>query len=136
MTEPLPDDDLWALIAPVIPVNGRRFHNPGRKRVPDRACLTDIVFGVPAGSPWEYLLQEMGCGSGMNCSRSLAEWQAAGVWQQVHAVLLARLNAAGRIDCNRAVGGGTGPAPTPRIAASPAPNTMSSRTARARRWSR
>ena len=103
MAKPLLDDGLWAVIEPVIPVKQRRFRHPGRKRVPDRACLTGIVFVLFTGIPWEYLPQELGCGSGMTCWRRLAEWQTAGVWQRVHEILLASLNAAGRIDWSRAI---------------------------------
>ena len=55
------------------------------------------------GIPWEYLPQEMGCGSGVTCWRRLREWQQAGVWQLLHEVLLAKLNEADLIDWSRAV---------------------------------
>jgi len=41
---------------------------------------------------------EMGCGSRMTCWRRLQDWQAAGVWDQLHRLLLAKLQAADRID--------------------------------------
>jgi len=41
---------------------------------------------------------EMGCGSSMSCGRRPPDWQAAGVWDRLLAVLLARLRAAGQID--------------------------------------
>ncbi|MGF6292588.1 hypothetical protein QFZ98_004449 [Paraburkholderia youngii] len=37
-----------------------------------------------------YCHREMGCGSGMSCWRRLRDWQAAGVWEHLHEVLLAR----------------------------------------------
>ena len=37
----------------------------------------------------------------MTCWRRLREWQQAGVWQQLHELLLARLNEADRIDWSR-----------------------------------
>lgn len=40
MAKPLLDDALWAIIEPFIPLRPRRFRYPGRKRVPDGACLT------------------------------------------------------------------------------------------------
>jgi transposase len=120
----------------LIPQKPRRFRYPGRKRVPDRKALTGIVFVLKTGIQWEDLPQEMGCGSGMTCWRRLREWQAAGVWQRLHALLLARLQAADRIDWSRAVAdsaslralaGGKKGAPIPRIGAKLAANTMSSR---------
>jgi len=134
MAKPLLDDGLWAIIEPAIPRKVRRFRSPGRKRVPDRACLTGILFVLLTGIQWERLPQEMGCGCGMTCWRRLAEWQAAGVWQQIHEVLLAKLNNAEQIDWSRAVvdsssiravGGAPRPARTPPTAANPAPSTTS-----------
>lgn len=125
MAKPLIDDDLWALIEPLIPVKPRRYRYPGRKPLPPRQALTGIVFVLKTGIPWEDLPQEMGCGSGMSCWRYLRDWQAQGVWQRLHEVLLARLQGAHCIDWSRAVidassvravGGGakTGPNPTDR----------------------
>jgi transposase len=39
----------------------------------------------------------------MTCWRRLRDWQAAGVWDQLHALLLAELHAAGQIDWARVV---------------------------------
>ena len=94
-----------------------------RRRIPDRQVLTGILFVLQTGIPWEYLPQEMGCGSGMTCWRRLHEWQQAGVWERLHEVLL-KLHRAELIDWSRAaidsshvraVGGAkTGPSPVDR----------------------
>ena len=134
MAKPLLDDTLWAIIEPVLPKTVRRFKHPGRKRVPDRACLTGVLFVLLTGIQWEMLPQEMGCGCGMTCWRRLDEWNRAGVWQKVHEILLAKLNSAEQIDWSRAVvdsssvravGGARGRVPTRQIAANPAANTTS-----------
>lgn len=144
MAKPLVDDRLWALIQPHLPVKPRRTRNPGRKPVPDRACLTGILFVLTTGIQWELLPQEMGCGCGMTCWRRLRDWQAAGVWQKVHEVLLAHLNAADLIDWSRAVvdsgtvravGGANTPARTRQTAENRARNTTSLQRQAARRWS-
>src|SRR5215217_41577 len=103
MAKPLVSDALWAVVAPLLPRHRpKNPRKPGRPRVPDRACLTGIVFVLKTGIQWEYLPQEMGCGSGMTCWRRLRAWQRAGVWQGLHRVLLQRLADAGRIDWSRA----------------------------------
>jgi transposase len=101
MAKPLVSDDLWAIVAPLLPTEPP---NPrgGRPRVPDRACLAGIIFVLKAGIPWEMLPPELGCGSGVTCWRRLRDWQAAGVWERLHHVLLDRLGEAGRIDWSRA----------------------------------
>jgi transposase len=126
MAKPLLPDELWNRIEPLLPPpKPRRFRYPGRKRVDDRKALTGILFVLKTGICWEDLPQELGCGSGMTCWRRLRDWQDAGVWQALHELLLAELNADDRIDWSRAavdsssvraLGGGekTGPNPTDR----------------------
>ena len=130
MAKPLVSDELWAIVAPLLPAEPPKPKG-GRPRVPDRACLTGILFVLKTGIQWELLPQEMGCGSGMTCWRRLRDWQAAGVWDTLHRTLLDRLGEAGQIDWSRvaldsasipAKRGATSPGPTRRIGANPAPN--------------
>jgi transposase len=132
MASPLVPDELWEVVEPLIPKVERRYRYPGRKRVPDRQVLTGILFVLKTGIPWESLPQEMGCGSGVTCWRRLREWQEQGVWQKLHEVLLAKLNAAGEIDWRRAAvdsshvrafGGARPPARVRWTAESAAPST-------------
>lgn len=102
MAKPIVSDELWEIVEPLIPKVERRYRYPGRKRIPDRKALTGILYVLKSGIPWEELPQEMGCGSGVTCWRRLKEWQDQGVWQRLHEVLLAKLNAAGEIDWQRA----------------------------------
>jgi transposase len=97
------DDRLWEIIEALLPRHKRRFRYPGRKRTDDRRCLTGILFVLRTGIPWEYLPLEMGCGSGVTCWRRLRDWQEAGVWHELHRVLLEHLNQAAAIDWERAV---------------------------------
>jgi transposase len=101
MAKPLVSDDLWGVIAPLLPVRPARPKG-GRPPVDDRAALTGILFVLRSGIPWEMLPQEMGCGSGMTCWRRLRDWQKAGVWLKLHHVLLDRLGRANAIDWSRA----------------------------------
>lgn len=125
MAKPILDEELWKLIESVLPQpKPRRFRYPGRKPVEPRQALTGILFVLRTGIQWEDLPLEMGCGSGITCWRRLRDWQAAGVWQHLHEVLLAKLQEGDRIDWSRAVVdsssvravfGGRKPARTPRI---------------------
>jgi transposase len=101
MAKPLVSDELWALVAPLLPPEPPKPKG-GRPRVPDRAALTGIIFVLKSGIPWEMLPQELGCGSGMTCWRRLRDWQEAGVWDRLHHALLDRLGEAGQIDWSRA----------------------------------
>src|SRR3954452_6561870 len=96
-------DELWLRIEPLLPKIERRFRYPRRKRLPDRQALQGILFVLCTGTPWMHLPQELGFGSGYTCWRRLDQWQRAGVWNKLHALLLTRLRAAGEIEWSRAV---------------------------------
>ncbi len=96
-------DGLWELIEPLLPVRTRRFRYPGRKRIDDREALAGILFVLYTGIAWRHLPLELGYGSGSTCRRRLDEWQDAGVWDRLHALLLAKLHRAGEIEWARAV---------------------------------
>jgi transposase len=102
MAKSLVPDTLWEFIAPLFPPEPPKPQG-GRPRIPDRAALTGILFVLKSGIPWELLPQEMGCGSGMTCWRRLRDWHHAGVWHQLHALLLAKLREADQLDWGRAV---------------------------------
>jgi transposase len=115
---------LWELIEPLLPIPPSR-PNGGRPRVSDRAYLTGILFVLRSGIPWQMMIQELGCGSGMTCWRRLRDWQAEGVWDLMHFALLNWLSREGNIDWSRAIvdscsvravcgGMQTGPNPTDR----------------------
>src|SRR4051794_7072508 len=90
MAKPLLSDELWEVIAPLLP------HGPPAPRadpppVPNRNALTGILFVLKTGIPWEDLPCEMNCGCGMTCWRRPRDWQADGTWLKIHKVLLDRL---------------------------------------------
>ncbi|WP_367190246.1 IS5 family transposase [Burkholderia sp. Ed8] len=126
MEAPIIDDELWILIEPLLPpAKLRAKSDPGRPRVSDRAALNGILFVFKTGIRWNHLPTRLGFGSGATCWRRLSGWQKAGVWDQLHELLLDKLRATGQIDLSyaavdsssvRAVGAGgkTGPNPTDR----------------------
>ncbi|MDQ1902706.1 IS5 family transposase [Paracoccus sp. WLY502] len=124
MSAMLVSDGLWAVIEPLLPSTSRSAKG-GRPRVCDRAALAGIMFVLQSGIPWRMLPAELGCGSGVTCWRRLRDWQLAGVWDQLHQVLLRQLHRAGHLDWTRACmdsasiaakkgGEVTGPNPTNR----------------------
>lgn len=134
-------DELWSLIAPLLPKPGPKLVE-GRPRVPDRQAFCGILFVLHTGIQWEYLPQELGFGSGMTCWRRLAAWNEAGVWDQLHAVLLKELRSKNQLDWSRAVidsshvrAARRGPKAVPvrSTAHDRAASTMSSQTGRASR---
>jgi transposase len=96
-------DAFWSRVVQVLPRPQRRFRYPGRKRLDDRAALQGILFVLHTGIAWRHLPLELGFGSGSTCYRRMVEWQQAGVWEKLHALLLAELRAADQIEWSRAV---------------------------------
>jgi transposase len=124
------DDALWAVAEPLLPPTrppGTRGHPP----VPNRVALAGIIFVLKTGIPWEHFPQELGC-CGMTLWNRLRDWQATGVWDRLHHVLLDKLGEADQIDWGRASadgarvpakGGAPGPGRTRWTGASPARTT-------------
>jgi transposase len=119
-------DTLWERVQPLLPPPPpRRFRFPGRKPIDYRKILTGILFVLKTGIAWDDLPPELGCGCGKTCHHYLRAWHQAGVWRQLHALVLAELNSADQIDWERALidasfakapegGEDTGPNPTDR----------------------
>ena len=119
-------DALWERIRPLLPPHpARRFRYPGRKPLDDRMVLTGILFVLKTGIAWDDLPAELGWGCGKTCRQQLRFWHNSGVWLKLHALLLAELNGADKIDWERALidasfakapegGEKTGPNPTDR----------------------
>ncbi|WP_425385660.1 transposase [Streptomyces marokkonensis] len=84
------DDDLWALIEPLLPPWPEK--SPGPRPVADRLCLQGILYVLHNDTAWQLLPLELGFGSGQTCWRRLERWQQAGVFDQLHRILLAELN--------------------------------------------
>ncbi|MFD9356053.1 IS5 family transposase [Streptomyces sp. NPDC060031] len=111
------------MIEPLLPPWPER--SPGPRPVPDRVCLQGILYVLRNDIAWQLLPLELGFGSGQTCWRGLERWQKAGVFDQLHRILLAELNAAGELDRSRACidgshvrtkrgGADTGPSPVDR----------------------
>ena len=132
MREAILTDQLWARLEPLIPVRQRRFRYPGRHRVDDRAALEGILYVARTGVGWNKLPTKLFGASGATCWRRLAEWQEAGVWQQLHETLLGELRSKGLLELShvlvdsshlRAFKGGTTPARARSTGARPVPST-------------
>ena len=92
--------------------------------MPDQLCLTGVLFVLYNDIAWQLLPPELGFGSGQPCWRRLERWQQAGLFDRLHRILLAKLNAAGGLDWSRVrarlphpgqkMGADTGPSPVDR----------------------
>jgi transposase len=63
MRKPLVSDELWAIVEPLLPADSPKPKG-GRPSVPDRACLTGILFLPRSGIPWALLLRRWAAAPG------------------------------------------------------------------------
>jgi transposase len=103
LADDLIPDELWALVAPLLPAPPRPPYGGRHRTISDRACLAAIVYMARTSTPWRLLpARELGCGSPATCWRRLTEWADAGVFDRLHLVALDRLGEQGRLDWSRA----------------------------------
>jgi transposase len=103
LVDALVPDELWRLVEPLLPRPPRWPYGGRHRTIPDRSCFAAIVFMARTSTPWRLLpAQELGCGSPATAWRRLAEWAAAGVFEQLHLDVVDRLGLAGRLDWSRA----------------------------------
>jgi transposase len=127
-------EELEPHLPPEQPV-GRRG---GRPRIGHRTVVKVIWYVLASGCRWEDVPLELGC-SGRTAHRRLREWEELGLWDRLHAHLLALLRKAGELEHEvvvidsvlvRAFGGGerSGPSPVDRRKAGVKHSLLVSRT--------
>jgi transposase len=93
------NDELWALVEPLIPPQKPAVHGrTGRPRTADRDVLEGIALVLSTGIGWTKLPRELGYGSGWTCWRRPLEWANAGLFDQLHQAVLDRLGEQGELE--------------------------------------
>lgn len=97
-------DRLWERVRP-LPPPPPAHPKGGRPVADDRSCFEGIVYLLRNGLRWR---QMPACyPSGVTCWRRHKAWTEAGVWHRVWKLVLAELDAAGRLDTSELVVDGT-----------------------------
>ncbi len=115
---------LWFRIKGLLPPKRSPGPKGGRPPVDDRLVLEGIVFVLMSGIAWRFFPRQFGC-SRSTCWRRIRDWQQLGIWEKLHAILLAELNRRRKLRWSRSVvdsssvralegGEKTGPNPTDR----------------------
>jgi len=95
-------DDLWTIVAPLLPKLGVRAQGGGRRPADDRAVFTAIVYVLVSGCPWRQLPPSFGVAV-PTAHRRFQTWVKAGVFTRLHRAVLDQLGAAGELDWTRAI---------------------------------
>lgn len=114
----------YELARPMLPPEKEPGPAGGRRPIAHRTVLKVIWFVLVTGCRWKDVPQELGC-CGETARTRLQTWERAGIWNQLHHLLLNMLNHEKQLDLKttivdttqvRAFGGGdaTGPSPVDR----------------------
>ena len=89
------DDDLWALLEPILRSDKPR-KKPGRPRRDDRAIFNGLIWLARTGAQWSQLPREFGPKSTVH--ERFTEWIETGALEQAWAVLLREYDGALGLD--------------------------------------
>lgn len=114
----------YELARPMLPAERESGPQGGRPPIGHDSVLKVIWFVLVTGCRWKDVPQEMGC-CGETARTRLQAWERAGIWDQLHKLLLTMLRQANELHAEtaiidstqvRAFGGGdaTGPSPVDR----------------------
>ena len=117
-------DEFYDYVKHLLPAQSPPGPNGGRPPIEHAVTLKVIWFVLTVGCRWKDVPPEMGC-CGETARTRLQQWQQAGIWQQVHHLLLTKLRQHQALDHAvtvidsaqvRAFGGGdrSGPSPVDR----------------------
>lgn len=95
-------DELWEVVAPLIPGFEPRPQGGGTAPVGDRAVFTAIVLVLTSGCAWRHLPPSFGV-SPATAHRRFTAWTRAGLWQRLHRTVLDRLGSRGEVDWSSAI---------------------------------
>ena len=102
MSRRLVPDELWELVAPLIPPFTPRRQGGGTAPVDDRAVFTAIVYVLTSGCAWRLLPPSFGV-SVPTAHRRFLAWTQAGLWRRLHRAVLDELGSRGLVDWSRTV---------------------------------
>lgn len=102
LAQRLVPDELWEVVAPLIPAWSSRQQGGGTAPVDDRAVFTAIVFVLASGCAWRHLPPSFGV-SPATAHRRFTAWTKAGLWTRLHRAVLDRLGARGEVDWSSAI---------------------------------
>ncbi|MFG2441053.1 IS5 family transposase [Streptomyces sp. NPDC048508] len=91
-------DELWELLAPLMPKFVSRPQGGGTAPVEERAVFAVVVYVLTSGCAWRHLPESFGV-SPATAHRRFSVWTEAGLWRRLHRAVLDELGARGDLDC-------------------------------------
>ncbi|MEF9901702.1 IS5 family transposase [Streptomyces sp. P9-A2] len=96
LSQRLVPDELWSLVAPLLPSFTSRPQGGGTAPVDERAVFTAVVYVLTSGCAWRHLPETFGV-SPATAHRRFSAWTKDGLWR-LHRAVLDELGARGEVD--------------------------------------
>ncbi|MFF3275572.1 IS5 family transposase [Streptomyces chrestomyceticus] len=124
LSKRLVPDELWRLVAPLLPSFTARPQGGGTAPRDQRAVFTAVVYVLTSGCAWRHLPPTFGTSSA-TAHRRFTVWTGVGLWRRLHWAVLDELGVRGKVDWTSAIvdaasvrakkgGSPTGPNPVDR----------------------
>ncbi|WP_420717990.1 IS5 family transposase [Streptomyces sp. H34-S4] len=95
-------DELWELVAPLLPSFAARPQGGGTAPRDERAVFTAVVYVLTSGCAWRYLPESFAV-SPATAHRRFSVWTESGLWRRLHRAVLDELGARGELDWSSAI---------------------------------
>ncbi|WP_432044335.1 IS5 family transposase [Streptomyces cadmiisoli] len=102
LSQRLVPDELWKLVAPLLPSFAARPQGGGTAPCDERAVFTAVVYVLTSGCAWRHLPPTFGT-SPATAHRRFTVWTEAGLWRRLHRAVLDELGARGEVDWTSAI---------------------------------
>lgn len=102
LSKRLVPDELWELVAPLLPSFAARPQGGGTAPRDERAVFTAVAYIPTSGCAWRYLPESFGV-SPATAHRRFSVWTEAGLWRRLHRAVLDELGARGELDWSSAI---------------------------------
>ncbi|WP_437076547.1 IS5 family transposase [Streptomyces sp. enrichment culture] len=102
LSQRLVPDELWSLVAPLLPPFASRPQGGGTAPVDERAVFTAVVYVLTSGCAWRHLPETFGV-SPATAHRRFSAWTRDGLWRRLHQAVLDELGARGEVDWTSAI---------------------------------
>ncbi|WTT98082.1 IS5 family transposase [Streptomyces sp. NBC_00076] len=102
MSKRLVPDELWRLVAPLLPPFAARPQGGGTAPRDQRAVFTAVVYVLTSGCAWRHLPPTFGT-STATAHRRFTVWTEVGLWRRLHRAVLDELGARSEVDWTSAI---------------------------------
>ncbi|MFF8911112.1 transposase [Streptomyces olivaceoviridis] len=82
-------DELWELVAPLLPTFAARPQGGGTAPRDERAVFTAVVYVLTSGCAWRHLPPTFGTSSA-TAHRRFTAWTEVGLWRRLHRAVAAK----------------------------------------------